>query len=78
MPKVDLLTYIIPTYNESTNIAALDEKLVENQIKGTEWEALFVDDGSNDKSADLISALAKKDSRVKLLCFSKTLVNKLQ
>ena len=71
MPKVDLLTYIIPTYNESTNIAALYEKLVENQIKGTDWEALFVDDGSNDKSADLISALAKKDSRVKLLSFSK-------
>ena len=71
MPKVDLLTYIIPTYNESTNIAALYEKLVEHQIKGTDWEALFVDDGSNDKSADLISALAKKDSRVKLLSFSK-------
>ena len=71
MSRIDLLSYIIPTYNESTNIHALYDKLVEQHVEGTDWEALFIDDGSTDNTAELLHQLATKDKRVKCLSFSK-------
>ena len=40
MTKKSLITYIIPTYNESTNIVALYKKIKENPIPNMEGERI--------------------------------------
>ncbi|MCI6617719.1 MAG: glycosyltransferase family 2 protein [Prevotella sp.] len=63
MKKVSLL---IPCYNEETNIRPLYDQLT--QVIETKpqfcWEILFVDDGSEDGSIDVIRMLRNLDERV--------------
>ena len=62
--KPKLLSVVIPVYNEEENVprlcAALREAL--DQI-GTPWEAILVDDGSTDGTADALDAEAQRDER---------------
>lgn len=44
-----MVSIIIPFYNEEENLPVLMEELVDN-LKGVEYELIFVDDGSTDKS----------------------------
>jgi dolichol-phosphate mannosyltransferase len=72
----NLLTVVIPIYNESENIfplydrlsKVLDEVANKYQLKS---EILFVNDGSTDSSIDNIRLLHERDQRVKLLSFSR-------
>ena len=61
MPKI---LVVIPTYNESENIARL-VPLVLTQAEGV--EILVVDDGSPDGTGALVRAIGEKDPRVHLL-----------
>ncbi len=63
---------IIPIYNEEENIHLLYERLtgVMNQLGGTA-EYLFVNDGSVDKSIDLIKGLSAQNSNVRYIDFSR-------
>lgn len=63
---------IIAVYNEDENVPSLHERLsaVFSKIDGT-VDFWFIDDGSTDKTADVISALALKDPRVNLVSFSR-------
>lgn len=58
------LSVVIPVFNEEESIPELFEWITrvvdENQIK---TEVLFIDDGSNDASWEIIEELHKKDSR---------------
>lgn len=64
------LTIIIPVYNEEQNIPLLYDKLVEffstNQHT---WEAIFIDDGSTDKSFQELQKISDKDHRVTVIKF---------
>lgn len=59
------VTIIIPAYNCSKFI----EKSINSAIAGgiNEIEILVVNDGSTDNTADIVSNISKKDSRVKLI-----------
>jgi len=63
---------IIPVYNEEGNLELLQEKLSEglSNTKGA-VEIIYVDDGSRDSSFADLSAIAQKDSRVKVIRFSR-------
>ncbi len=50
------LTLVIPTYNESSNIIPLVER-IEAALRGHDYEILFVDDDSRDGTADVINNL---------------------
>ena len=67
------LSVVIPTYNEEGNIALLYAKLKEtlDPLELDDVEFIFVDDGSDDKSLELIKSLSVKDIRVKFLSFSR-------
>ncbi len=56
---------VIPTYNERENIATLLEAIEGAGVPGL--RVLFVDDGSPDGTADLVSSLAKSKPWVSLL-----------
>ncbi len=66
------LSIVIPVYNEAENLQPLYERLSETlKPLGLSYEIILVDDGSSDRSAEIIFGLNKKDNRVKLLSFSK-------
>ncbi len=67
-----LLSVVIPLLNEEGNIPLLYEELKEvlNTI-GEEYEILFIDDGSTDRSLKLLQDLQNQDSRVVVVSFRK-------
>lgn len=72
MPAQNLLSIVVPVYNEEDNIrpfyAALAPVLDRLDMPA---EILFVDDGSKDRSYEIVSALSQQDNRVKCLRFSR-------
>jgi dolichol-phosphate mannosyltransferase len=67
------VTVIIPSYDEEPNLATLHERLSATaaKVRGYDFEFLFVDDGSKDKTPAILAALHARDSRVKALRFSR-------
>ena len=47
-----LLTIVIPVFNEEATLGALYQKIAEvmNSMSSTEYEIIFIDDGSTDDS----------------------------
>ncbi|MBC6700484.1 glycosyltransferase family 2 protein [Hymenobacter puniceus] len=66
------LSVIIPIYNEETNIPTLYDRLrgVLDPM-GLRYEFIFVNDGSRDKSLQLVQTLALRDERVRFIDFSR-------
>ena len=62
---------IIPVYNEEENVSELHRRLGTVMERLGTYEIIFVDDGSSDKSWQIIKDLHEKDSRVKGLSFSR-------
>lgn len=67
------LSLVFPIYNEQENIAELYRRVsaVIEENKITSAEIIFVNDGSRDRSEELIRELREKDPRVKLINFSR-------
>ncbi|MBP6872008.1 MAG: glycosyltransferase family 2 protein [Bacteroidales bacterium] len=65
MPELSL---VISVYNEEENILPLSEKIRE-ALTGLDYEVIFVDDGSRDKTVPMILSIV--DPRVILLKFKK-------
>lgn len=63
---------IVPVYNEELVIEESYRRLTQVMEKTQgEYELLFINDGSRDKTPELLEALAVRDSHVKLLHFSR-------
>ena len=67
-----MVSVVIPIFNENRNISPLYEELrgVLEGI-GLEYEVIFVDDGSDDGSSEVLQGLAQMDKRVKVIQFRK-------
>ena len=70
MKKVSL---IIPCYNEEEVLPILYERLnkVSKLITDYETEFIFINDGSKDKTEEIVEKLYEQDKRVKLYSFSR-------
>ena len=63
------ISVVIPTFNEKESIPDLYLEIC-NGISGhSDWEIIFVDDGSSDGSKGEIESIIAKDSKVKLISF---------
>jgi len=64
-PQVSI---VIPVFNEEDNLYPLYQNLeFELNSIGKTWEIVFVDDGSKDKSADVLRTISCRDGRVKVI-----------
>jgi len=66
----DLISIVIPLYNEEKNVPILLERLRETlEGHNLSFEFILVDDGSKDKTFDAVKRHAAKDSRIKGIRF---------
>lgn len=71
LSKVNI-SIVIPIYRNAAFIDELYSRLTAHlSAFSADFEILFVNDGSPDHSWELIEKIAKKDSRVKGICFSR-------
>lgn len=66
------ISFVVPIFNEEENVVLLVEKL-ELAVKGkfNEYEFILVDDGSTDKSREILEKLAKEKKYLKPIFFKK-------
>lgn len=65
-----LISIIIPVFNEEENIILLYKELKKN-LKNTNHEILFINDGSSDGTKKIIENLRKQDHQVRLINLSR-------
>lgn len=72
---MELLSVIVPCYNEEENIEYFYEELMKNESffkqRNLEVEVIYVNDGSKDGTVAEVKKLHEKDERVKLVSFSR-------
>ena len=67
-----MLSIIIPSYNEEANISRTTSCILEVMNKNKiPCELIFVNDGSKDRTYELIEQEAKKHDNVRGICFSR-------
>ena len=67
-----LISIIVPVYNEEKNIPLIYQELVNVWSKLKDrygYEVVFIDDGSEDKSPEILESLTDKDTKVKYIQF---------
>lgn len=62
--KVSTISVVIPAYNRESTIADTLESLLRQTYE--DWEAIIVDDGSRDATAEVVSAYSHRDERIRL------------
>ena len=60
------LSIIVPTFNEANNVREMVRRL-EVSLAGVEWEVIFVDDNSPDRTAEVVRGIAAQHRRVRCL-----------
>ena len=66
-PKLSLF---LPVYNEEENLSRLNEKIFQAmEGLGHSFEVIYVDDGSADRSLELLKEFAAIDRRVRVIAF---------
>ena len=72
---MSLFSAIVPCYNEEENIDYFYQEFMKNEPffrdHDLEFELLYVDDGSKDKTVEKVKELRRKDERVHLISFSR-------
>ncbi|MCX7770580.1 MAG: glycosyltransferase family 2 protein [Proteobacteria bacterium] len=62
-----MISIVIPLFNEEESLKPLYERLI--GVFQDNVEFIFVDDGSTDRSLQILEDLSKKDTRVKVISF---------
>jgi polyisoprenyl-phosphate glycosyltransferase len=65
------VSIVLPVFDEEENIPEIYRRLTETLSPKFSYEILFVNDGSSDKSSELIQRLNETDSRAKLINLSR-------
>lgn len=70
---MDKISVVVSCYNEQEALPLFYEEItkVASQIKDAEFEFIFVNDGSKDKTLEIVKEFRKKDERVKYISFSR-------
>ena len=70
--RTEMLTVVVSVYNEEAALPLCHERLTEVlRESGRDYALLFVNDGSRDRSAEILDRFAAEDTRVRVLHFSR-------
>lgn len=71
--RKDLISIIVPCYNEEKALPAFYQAVSEavKDIQSADCELIFVDDGSRDRTPELLESFSMADSRCRYLSFSR-------
>ncbi|HEX7501381.1 MAG TPA: glycosyltransferase family 2 protein [Polyangia bacterium] len=70
LPRRKLISVVTPCYNEEDNVeacAAAVRRVFETELPGYDYEHIFCDNASTDRTEAILRELAAKDSRIKLI-----------
>jgi polyisoprenyl-phosphate glycosyltransferase len=68
----DFVSIVLPAHNEADNILPMYRAITQVVAKdAVKLELIFVDDGSNDRTALVVEELASQDERVRLITFTR-------
>ena len=77
MPR-PVLSLVIPVLNEEAVIGELSRRVIDFLAKvDATWEVVFIDDGSTDRSRELLTELCTRDERLKLVSLSRNFGHQL-
>ena len=67
------ISIVIPCFNEEEALPVYYEEMsrIMKQMQGVDFELLFVDDGSSDRTLGIMKSLHERDERCKYLSFSR-------
>ena len=65
------ISIIVPVLNEEGSLEIFYTETSKVLREYSDWEMIFVDDGSDDESFNIIRGIAEKDSRVTVIQFFK-------
>ena len=69
---MEKISVVVPCYNEEPTIALFYDEITKvSENMEVNFEYIFVDDGSKDKTIDILKELANKDKRVKYIKLSR-------
>lgn len=70
---MDKISVVVSCYNEQEALPLFYEEItkVSNKMKDVEFEFIFVNDGSKDKTLEVIKSFRKNDERVRYISFSR-------
>ena len=69
--RTEMLTVVVSVYNEEAALPLCHERLTEVlRESGRDYTLLFVNDGSRDRSAEILDCLVAEDPHVRVLHFS--------
>lgn len=72
VPARPVFSVVIPVWNEEAVLPELYRRLVEvMDSTGASWEVIFVNDGSRDRTLELLVQLHERDPRINVLNFSR-------
>ena len=71
--KKEKISVIVSCYNEEESIPLFYKEMnrVTKEMKELDFEFMFVNDGSKDKTLTILKELAEEDDRVKFISFSR-------
>ena len=67
-----MISIVVPLYNEEESIRELYKEIVIS-LRGYEYQILFIDDGSTDKSLKILREIVKKNENIEIYSFRKNL-----
>ncbi len=67
-----IISIVVPVYNEQESVLPLYAKIRDAcEVLGKPYEVVFVDDGSGDRTAEILEQIHRRDARVKVIRFRK-------
>jgi glycosyltransferase involved in cell wall biosynthesis len=65
------ISVVVPAFNEAAGLELFHQRLVRAMCGLGNWEVIYVNDGSDDSTRDVLEALHRADNRVALLSLSR-------
>lgn len=71
--KKEVISIVVPCYNEEESLPIFYEAInkVSKEMKNVIFDFLFINDGSRDRTLNILRELSKKDNRVRYISFSR-------